>query len=88
MSLALRLRFDTGAGPVEALCGPVEIIAWERRYKTTLPAAANNDELGVEAFAFLAYEWCRRRDMTQAPFDAWLDTLQSVEPLADDPDPT
>lgn len=67
---------------------PVDVLRWERKYKTKISAAATSG-LGIEDLAYLAHGSLRRTGEIDEPsVDVWIESVASIEPGDDTAVPT
>ena len=85
MKLTLKLKIvDSEETTLTALVP--DFIAWERYTKRPISELA--DGMGMEDMAYMAYCVLRRSGANLKPFDLWINSLESVDPVAENPKAT
>lgn len=76
--MQLKLRVDTGEGPIELETNLFTIVLWERKYKRKAGDMAQG--IGVEDLAYMAYEASKQVGVVvPVSFDDYVKKLKTVE---------
>ena len=82
--MQLRLRVDTGNGPIELDTNLFTIVSWERKYKRKASDMAAG--IGMEDLAFLAYEASKQHGVVvPVVFDDYIKSLVNLEVVSEEP---
>jgi ribulose bisphosphate carboxylase small subunit len=81
ISMTLRVVTDSSSGEYQV--GPKVQVAFEREWKVGLPKAFG-DQQRLEHLYWIAWKAVEASGAVVKPFDAWLDTVQSVEMVGQD----
>lgn len=86
--MQLRLRVDTGEGPVEIDTDLFTIVAWERKFKRKASDMAAG--IGIEDLAFMAWTASQQHGITvPVSLDDYIKRLRNLEVVEQDqPRPT
>lgn len=85
--MKLQLKISTVNGEVfDVACGIADFIAWERHSKMKTSDLANG--IGIEDMAFLAHSALKRSGAKIKPFDGWINDIEEIEAVDDDPKAT
>lgn len=74
-----KIEYENGEC-VEITAKPKDFVAFERQYEMSM-----DDMRNYEHVAYLAWSPLHRQGRTTAAFDAWLDTVESVDELEEKP---
>ena len=87
MKIQLRITPNEGE-PYELETNLFVIVAWERKFKQKASTLANG--IGIEDFAFMAYECCKQQNITvPITFDSFINQISAVEVVgSEDPKAT
>lgn len=89
MRMSFTVTYDDGR-VVEAKAGPKDFVAFERQYGQSITKFS--DDARMEWVYYLAWAPLHRTRQERADFDGFLDIIDDVEPVEDDPtdaqDPT
>lgn len=87
MRLKITVETTDGVRSVAEIL-PVDVMKWERKYKTKISAAATGG-LGMEDLAFLAHgSLLRTGHVSEASVDVWIQSVTALEPGDDTAVPT
>lgn len=81
ISMTLRVVTDSSSGEYQV--GPKVQVAFEREWKVGLPKAFG-DQQRLEHLYWIAWKAMEASGAIVKPFEAWLDTVQSVEMVGQD----
>jgi ribulose bisphosphate carboxylase small subunit len=81
ISMTLRVITDSSSGEYQV--GPKVQVAFEREWKVGLPKAFG-DQQRLEHLYWIAWKAVEASGAVVKPFEAWLDTVQSVEMVGQD----
>jgi len=81
ISMTLRVVTDSSSGEYQV--GPKVQVAFEREWKVGLPKAFG-DQQRLEHLYWIAWKAMEASGAVVKPFEAWLDTVQSVEMVGQD----
>lgn len=85
MKLGLKLNKTDGEEVTVTAVVP-DFIAWERHSKRKMSDLANG--IGMEDMAYLAYSVIKRSGENVKPFDSWINSIELIEPIEEDPKAT
>jgi hypothetical protein len=85
MKLTLKLNMTDGQ-ELDLTAVVPDFIAWERYSKRRMSDLANG--IGMEDMAYLAYSVLKRSGENVKPFDGWINSVELIEPIEDDPKAT
>jgi len=85
MKINLELKKTDGEESVLTAYVP-DFIAWERYTKRKISDLAAG--IGMEDLAYLAYCVLKRTGVNVKPFDNWINDVENIEPIEDDPKAT
>lgn len=82
--MQLRLRVDTGEGPIELDTNLFTIVSWERKFKRKASDMAQG--IGMEDLAFLAYEASKQHGViVPIVFDDYIKKIVNLEVVSEEP---
>lgn len=78
--MRLRATITAGGAVSQVETKPVDVVRWEKSTKRRI-----TDGLGYGDMAAIIHAAARRQGLTEEPFDAWMESLDDLEPEAVDP---
>lgn len=82
MHMRFNVTYDGSKAPVEAVAKPKDIVAFERQYGVSMAAFADPAKPPpMEWLYYLAWSPLHRQGRETASFDAFLDTVEDIEPI-------
>jgi hypothetical protein len=85
MKIILELKTTDGEETTLTALVP-DFIIWERHSKRKISDLAAG--IGMEDLAFLAYAVLKRTGSNLKPFDSWINSIENIEPIEEDPKAT
>jgi hypothetical protein len=84
MRMTFTVTYEDGR-VVEAVAKPKDIVAFERQYGVSM--AALGEDPRMEYLCYLAWSPLHRDKQESAAFDAFLDIVAGIDPVADEVEP-
>jgi hypothetical protein len=85
MKITLEVKTTDGEETTLTALVP-DFVAWERHSKRKISDLAAG--IGMEDLAFLAYSVLKRTGVNVKPFDGWINSVENIEPIEEDPKAT
>lgn len=85
MKITLEVKTTDGEETTLTALVP-DFIIWERHSKRKISDLAAG--IGMEDLAFLAYSVLKRNGKNLKPFDSWINSVENIEPIEEDPKAT
>jgi len=85
MKITLEVKTTDGEETTLTALVP-DFIIWERHSKRKISDLAGG--IGMEDLAFLAYSVLKRTGSNLKPFDSWINSVENIEPIEEDPKAT
>ena len=81
--MQLTMEVTTSTGRQRVSIRPKAIVGWELKNNKKISELAQG--IGMSDMAWLAWRQLTDQDSITASYDEWLDTLEDVEPVVEDP---
>jgi len=82
MKINLQIQFEDGKSK-DVVCNAADLVAFEDKFNVSI--AAIGAETRLSHLLYLAWHSEKRTKATDKPFDAWLETVDSVGDSGSDP---